>query len=379
MDGHAYDEEDEYGAVVGYDGGDLREVPVAANLCHHVGGCAPCHLVGFGGVEVGAGAEEEACEGDEDEGEEGVPDEECCVVGFALPAVVDEEDDIEEHYGYGCHVGYEGQHVEQGAGVGEARYEEDGCHGGGDDDAPKRRGAFLPVLIDEDAQSVEAAPRDEVEAGSMPEAAEEHGVHVVDVGGEVAACLGEEDVDGQQDGYYGGDDDGDPCSLGEECHDDEGAEEDGIGAEGAVAVAAEGYVEVVFEPVGERHVPAFPEACGVGGLVGRVEVGGQVEAHHHGYADGDVGVAREVGIDLQRIDHECGEVLEGGVEVGVLEHAVHEAHGEVVAQHELLEESVENPEYGDAELASAYEGGFVELWDELVGTDDGTRHELWEE
>jgi len=38
-------------------------------------------------------------------------------------------------------------------------------------------------------------------------------------------------------------------------------------------------------------MPAFPKAGRTGGLVGGVEVLGQVETHEHGDSDGDVGVA----------------------------------------------------------------------------------------
>lgn len=74
MDGHAEGEEEEGCPIVAHDVGHLGEVPMGANLVHHLGGGAPGHLVGLGGVEVGAAAEEEAREADEDEGEEGGPD-----------------------------------------------------------------------------------------------------------------------------------------------------------------------------------------------------------------------------------------------------------------------------------------------------------------
>ena len=126
-------------------------------------------------------------------------------------------------------------------------------------------------------------------------------------------------------------------------------------------------------------MPAFPEPGGVGGLVGRVEVEGQVEAHEHGHADGNVGIAGEVGIYLQGVEQQGGEVFERGIQQGVLKHTVDKRDGQPVAQDKLFAEAVENPENGDAELASAKEEGFVELGNELVGTDDGTRHKLGKE
>ena len=79
--------------------------------------------------------------------------------------------------------------------------------------------------------------------------------------------------------------------------EDEG--EDEIGEEACRAVAAEGYVEVVAQPVGERDVPATPKIGGVLSFIGRVEVAGKVESHQHSHADSDIGVARKVGVDLQ--------------------------------------------------------------------------------
>jgi hypothetical protein len=47
-------------------------------------------------------------------------------------------------------------------------------------------------------------------------------------------------------------------------------------------------------------VPAPPEVLDVGGEVGALEVDHQIEAHHAGSANGDVGVAGEVAVDLDR-------------------------------------------------------------------------------
>ena len=71
--------------------------------------------------------------------------------------------------------------------------------------------------------------------------------------------------------------------------------------------------------------------------------------------------------------------MEGGVEFGVFEDVVGKIDGEVVAEDYFLDESVEDPEDGNAELSAAKEVGFVELWDELFGADDGSGDELWEE
>lgn len=53
-------------------------------------------------------------------------------------------------------------------------------------------GAVFPPFVYQDAQAVEAAPGDKVERRAMPQASEEHGVHVVDIGAEGAAMRGAE-------------------------------------------------------------------------------------------------------------------------------------------------------------------------------------------
>ena len=55
--------------------------------------------------------------------------------------------------------------------------------------------AVFPPFVDKDAETIEAAPCDEVEGGTMPETAEEHGVHIVDVGAQGFAVRGPEVVE----------------------------------------------------------------------------------------------------------------------------------------------------------------------------------------
>ena len=126
-------------------------------------------------------------------------------------------------------------------------------------------------------------------------------------------------------------------------------------------------------------MPALPEVLGIGRLVGRIEVLGQVEAHQHSHAYGYVRVAGEVGIYLEGIAEEGGEILEGGEEQGVLENTVYEVHRDIVAQDYLLYQAVEYPEDGDTELAAAQMEGFVELGDEFAGPDYRARNQLREE
>ena len=68
----------------------------------------------------------------------------------------------------------------------------------------------------------------------------------------------------------------------------------------AAAVAAQRDVHIIAEPGAERHVPAPPEFRHAGGDVWVVEVFLELETYHPPEADGHVGIAGEVKVDLQR-------------------------------------------------------------------------------
>ena len=74
-----------------------------------------------------------------------------------------------------------------------------------------------------------------------------------------------------------------------------------VGAPRAAAVAAERDVEVVAQPRRQADVPAPPELLEVRAAIRRAEVLGQREAEHLRRADRDVGVRREVEVDLERV------------------------------------------------------------------------------
>ena len=186
----------------------------------------------------------------------------------------------------------------------------------------------------------------------MPEAAEEHGVHVVDVGAEVVTVTAVEKPAEEYSKGHDEDGDGEEGAVQAEGRDGHHGGQEEVGEEACRAVAAEGYIEVVAQPVGEGDVPTAPEVGGVLRFVGRVKVERQVEAHEKRHADGDIGIAREVGVDLQRVEHQCGEVLEGGVDLGGRRIINNKIDGQVVAQDEFLHQTVENPEEGNAELAA---------------------------
>lgn len=92
-----------------------------------------------------------------------------------------------------------------------------------------------------------------------------------------------------------------------------------IGASCPLAVAAEGNVQVIPQPGGERYVPASPKLGKTLRDVGEVEIDRQLIAEEPGGADGDERVAGEVGKDLHGKSEEQGQQVDGGEieEVGI--------------------------------------------------------------
>ena len=100
---------------------------------------------------------------------------------------------------------------------------------------------------------------------------------------------------------------------------------------------------IYFQEGGEGDVPPFPELCNIGREVGIVEVLGRADAHHVGHADGQVAVAGEVDVDVERVEH-------GGAQYGAPRTHVREQRVVVggVGQHERHEEQVFHRAHEDA-------------------------------
>ena len=146
-----------------------------------------------------------------------------------------------------------------------------------------------------------------------------------------------------------------------------------------LAITSQGDIEIALEPTAERHMPASPELLRVAGFVGRIEVLRQREAQQQGDTDGDIRIAREIGIDLQRIGKERKEVLEAGEEQRVVEDTVDEVDRQVIAEDDLLDKTIQDPEHRQAKQTAREAEGAVELRNELVGTHNRSRHQAREE
>ena len=130
-------------------------------------------------------------------------------------------------------------------------------------------------------------------------------------GVEMAAIAAEEDEWQKEEGVVEAPEEEGPVGAMPQPTDQEDDKGVGDGAPTAGTAAAEGNVEVVAEPGGERDMPAAPELGDIAAEVGDIEVAPQADTEEFGTSDGDVAVAGEVGIDLDG-EEERGDDERGG-------------------------------------------------------------------
>ena len=126
-------------------------------------------------------------------------------------------------------------------------------------------------------------------------------------------------------------------------------------------------------------MPALPEILQPHGAVGLVEVPGEAISEQGGDADGDIGVGREVAIDLRRVAIICQQQVPCAVLHGVEKHIVRQVGREVIRQHDFLEKPAQDQENraAGANIAGVDRPG--DLRQEMRGPDDRTRHQLRKE
>ena len=353
MHHHSDDKQQERCPIVGYNLRHLHQIPVRTYLMHHLAGRAPCHFVGLGRVEVGTTSEEETRETDEYEGEPGEPHGPCRTCNARGL-----RKQMQQGVAYQAHRSDELEHIDQ------RRFHtcfqhRKGCHHKDQTENVRNPTLSLPPLVHQNTQAVQSSPSDKIERRAVPHTTQQHGVHIVHVGAHIAS------VRGQQQPPYGNDyqhychNNSEPQVLQTECCRCQDDRQDNVARQPCSAIAAQRDIEVVAQPVRQRYVPTPPKVGWILGLIGRIEVEGQVEAHQHSHTYGNVGVAREVGIHLQRIEHQCREILKRRVERGVVKNPVDKIHRQIIAQHQLLHQSVQNPKHSNAELPARQEERLV--------------------
>ncbi len=126
-------------------------------------------------------------------------------------------------------------------------------------------------------------------------------------------------------------------------------------------------------------MPAAPEVAEAGRPIWAAEVLRKDEAHQQGEADGDVGVAGEVAVDLGRVGVGGEDQVRPAERLGDAEGGVDDDPAEVVGDHHLLDQAeADQPEAGaDGDVLRVT--GARQLGDELAGADDRAGDQVGEE
>ena len=146
----------------------------------------------------------------------------------------------------------------------------------------------------------------------------------------------------------------------------------------AAPAAAKRDVDVVAEPRCEGDMPAAPEFRDVAAQIRYLEILYQPDAEKLGASDGDVGIAREVAVNLEGEEYGPQQVYVPRQAVGVRENVV-DVFGTLVCDHYFLEVSPKHlPEAvgGQRIIEVAF---FPELREEVRRPLDGTCDKLGEE
>ena len=104
------------------------------------------------------------------------------------------------------------------------------------------------------------------------------------------------------------------------------------------AVAAKGKVDIFHKPGRKGYMPAFPELLNGGGKKRCVEVVHNVKAQHLCTAPCNVGIAGEIGIELDRICKCCEDEHTAGIGWYIAENRCDE-HCDNVGNCNLFEEA----------------------------------------
>jgi len=124
-------------------------------------------------------------------------------------------------------------------------------------------------------------------------------------------------------------------------------------------------------------MPALPEIARVGCQVGEAEVYTDIETEHPGGPPGDVRIAREVAVDLQR-EGVCSQKHRRPAGVVRPVDAI-DQHGHIVGDHQLLEEPHERQLRPAVESLWSRVPRFEDLRHEVRAPLDRSGHQLGEE
>ena len=186
MNYHAQNKKNKHRSVALNDGRNLLSVPRRPYLSHHLRCRFPSHLIGLGGVEVGACSEEEACECYKDKGLRYGPRP---LEPTELPRGTQGIVETTQRTAQGYDAQPNGPHSHHRPFRFHGHNTQHHCAHHCYERTPMNANG-CPRAPDEHAQTIETAPDHKVPAGTVPETTEQHGVHSVHIAGYALLLLG---------------------------------------------------------------------------------------------------------------------------------------------------------------------------------------------
>lgn len=122
-------------------------------------------------------------------------------------------------------------------------------------------------------------------------------------------------------------------------------------------------------------MPAFPELAYILGLIRRFEIGPEPVTQQQRHTDGNIGIAAEIGIDLQRVTEDAEDGFHTGVIGRAVEDTVDVIDSNVIGQ-DFFTEPVDDPEHRHSKLFFAQVIGLVDLVEKLIGLHNGAGHQV---
>ena len=145
----------------------------------------------------------------------------------------------------------------------------------------------------------------------------------------------------------------------------------------AHTATAHGDIDIIAKPSCQGDVPSTPKLSDVAAEIRYIEVAHQLYSKEFGGAYGDVGIAREVAIDLESEENGSKEQGATALVCVILEHFIH-IHGAIIGHHYLLEQAPQDlphPISSGVEMELAF---FQKLRQKVSRTLDGACHQLRE-
>ena len=144
------------------------------------------------------------------------------------------------------------------------------------------------------------------------------------------------------------------------------------------AATSQSEIDIIPEPCGERDVPATPEIRDAGCQIGIVEVTREANAEEPCCSDGDIAVAGEVGIYLERENEGSVEQTQCS-QLGIVVEDKAGDDGAVVGYNHLLTESPQDEAHSLDSLRIGEGAGLLHLRQQIGGTFYGPCYQLGEE